>query len=108
MVQLHVPQNKLPRSSLWGTCNCTDSTLLLVQERIRERYSAFGDYSRTIESAFKMLCNALDPPNDELEATARFRRMGWARGIRIEVFFALLWKEAKRAKFSNRQVLMRP
>ena len=60
----------------------------------------------TIEAAFKVLCNALDPPIDELEATARFRSMSWARGVRIEVFFTLLWKEAKRANFLNRQVCM--
>ena len=60
----------------------------------------------TIETAFKVLCNALDPPIDELEAIARFRSMSWARGVRIEVFFILLWKEAKRDDFLNRQVFM--
>ena len=58
----------------------------------------------TIEAAFKVLRNALDPPIDEFQATARFRNMVWARGVRIEVFFTLLWKEAKRAGFFNRQV----
>ncbi|KAI6661486.1 hypothetical protein LOD99_13359 [Oopsacas minuta] len=58
----------------------------------------------SIEAAFKILCNALDSPIDEYEATARFRSKVWARGMRIEVFFTQLWKEAKRAGFLNRQV----
>ncbi|KAI6651366.1 Retrovirus-related Pol polyprotein [Oopsacas minuta] len=58
----------------------------------------------SIEAAFNILCNALDSPIDEYEATARFRSKVWARGMRIEVFFSQLWKEAKRAGFLNRQV----
>ncbi|KAI6661455.1 hypothetical protein LOD99_13327 [Oopsacas minuta] len=58
----------------------------------------------SIEAAFKILCNTLDSPIDEYEATARFRSKVWARGMRIEVFFTQLWKEAKRAGFLNRQV----
>ena len=30
--------------------------------------------------------------------------MVWGRGTRVEVFFTLLWREAKRAGFTNRQV----
>ena len=55
----------------------------------------------TVNAAFKVLCKAIDPPIDELEATAQFRSMVWARGIRIEVFFTLLWKEGKRTQFLN-------
>ena len=58
----------------------------------------------SIEAAFKILCNTLDSPIDEFEATVRFRSKVWARGVRIEVFFTQLWKEAKRAGFLNRQV----
>ena len=68
-----------------------DTTLLAIKEE-------------TVEAAFKVLRNALDAPIDEFEATTRFRKMVWARGVRIEVFFTLLWKEAKRGGFYNRQV----
>ena len=68
-----------------------DTTLLVIKEE-------------TVEAAFKLLRNALDAPIDEFEATTRFRKMVWTRGVRIEVFFTLLWKEAKRAGFYSRQV----
>ena len=55
----------------------------------------------TIEAAFKVLRNALD---DEFQATTRFRNLVRARGVRVEVFFTLLLKEAKRAGFLNRHV----
>ena len=56
-----------------------DTALVAIQEE-------------TIEAAFKVLCNTLDPVIDEFEATARLCSMTWARGVRIEVFFTLLWK----------------
>ena len=68
-----------------------DVTLLAIKEE-------------SIEAAFKVLQNALDSPIDEFEATARFRSMVCARGVRIVVYFTRLWKEAKRAGFHNRQV----
>ena len=68
-----------------------DKTLLAIQEE-------------TIEAAFKILCNTLDPPIDEFESTALVCSMVWGRGTRVEVFFTLLWREAKRAGFANRQV----
>ena len=57
-----------------------------------------------LEAAFKVLGNALDPPIDEFEATARFLKMTWASGVRVEVYATKLWKEARRASFQNRQV----
>ena len=58
----------------------------------------------TIEAAFKVACKALDPPIDEFEATARFLKLTWARGVRGEVYATNLWKEARRAGFLNNQV----
>ena len=58
----------------------------------------------TIVAAFKIFRNTLDPPIDEFEATSRVCSMIWGRGTRVEVFFTLLWREAKRAGFLNRQV----
>ena len=58
----------------------------------------------TLEAAFKILCNALDSLIDEFEAPIRFRSIVCTRGVRIGIFFTLLWKEAKRAGILNRQV----
>ena len=56
----------------------------------------------TLRAAFTLLCASLDPPIDEFEAATLFRKMQWARGIRVEVFFDQLRKQAKRAGYSNR------
>ena len=56
----------------------------------------------TLQAAFTLLCASLDPPIDEFEAATLFRKMQWARGIRVEVFFDQLRKQAKRAGYSNR------
>ena len=58
----------------------------------------------TIEAAFKVVCKALDVPIDEFEATARFLKLTWSRGVRVEVYATNLWKEARRAGFLNKQV----
>ena len=50
-----------------------------MQERIRENTALWAIKKETIEAAFKVLFNALDLTIDELEATARFCRMGWAK-----------------------------
>lgn len=39
----------------------------------------------SLEAAFKVLSNTLDPPIDEFEATARFLIMTWGSGVRVEV-----------------------
>ena len=98
--------NQLPRSSSGERA----AVLILPSYVCRNEYERdtvlLAIKEETIEAAFKVLCNALDPPIDELEATERFRSMNWARGVRIEVFFTRLWKEAKRAHVLNRQVCM--
>ena len=49
----------------------------------------------TIEAAFKVACKALDPPIDEFEATARFLKLTWARGVRVEVYATNLFERGK-------------
>ena len=55
----------------------------------------------TLEAAFALLRASLDLPIDQFEAMLSFRRMQWARGARIEVFFDQLRRQAKRAGQSN-------
>ena len=55
----------------------------------------------TLKDAFTLLCESLDPPIDQFEAMTRYRKMQWARGVRIEVFFDRLRKQARRAGHSN-------
>ena len=47
----------------------------------------------TLAAAFETLEASIDTPIDEYEATARFRALVWARGVRVEVFFTQLWNE---------------
>ena len=60
-----------------------DTTLIAIEEE-------------TIEAAFKILCNTLDPPIDEFESTARVCSMVWGRGTRVEVFFTVERSQAGR------------
>ena len=82
----------------------TNPPILCLQERVQREMALIAIKEESIEAAFKILCNNLDSPIDEFEATARFRSKVWARGVRMEMFFSQLWKEAKRAGFLNRQV----
>ena len=52
----------------------------------------------SIDGAFKVLRDNLDPPIDKYEATRRYYDMHWASGEAFDDFFVRLWKEAKRAE----------
>ena len=55
-----------------------------------------------LDSAFKLLKETLDPPVDEYEATRRLHAMSWRPGEQVDDFMAVLYKQAKRARYPIR------
>ena len=56
----------------------------------------------SLDSAFKLLKETLDPPVDEYEATKRLHAMLWRPGEQVDDFLAALYKQAKRARYPIR------
>ena len=59
---------------------------------------------KTLEQAFSVLTENLDPPIDLYEATSRYRAMQWSVGERIDDFITKLWAEARRSNHSTKQL----
>ena len=57
----------------------------------------------TLDDAFKLLKDNLDPPDDIYEATRRYYSMEWSCGEFVDDFWVRVLREAKRAKHSARQ-----
>ena len=57
----------------------------------------------TLEEAFKLLKESLDPPVNVYEKTRKYYDMHWTAGQYVDDYFVRMWREAKRAKHTTRQ-----
>ena len=56
----------------------------------------------TLDEAFKVLKDHLDPPVDVYQATRRYYRMDWSCGEQVNDYFVKMWKEARLSGHSTR------
>ena len=75
-----------------------------LSRREAERSLALEAIKRdTLDEAFKLLKDNLDPPDDVYEATRKYYAMEWSSGELVDDFWVRLVREAKRAKHSSLQ-----
>ena len=56
----------------------------------------------SLDEAFKLLRETLDPPVDVFEATQQFHEMKWQPGVQVDDYFVRLMRMAKRVKATIR------
>ena len=49
----------------------------------------------TLDEAFKVLEDYLNPPVDVYQATRRYYRMDWSCGEQVDDYFVKMWMEAR-------------
>lgn len=94
-------------SSLVATANKKAAVQLLpayVSRREVERALTLEAIKKdTLDEAFKLLKDNLNPPDDVYEATRKYYTMEWSSGEFVNDFWVRLLREAKRVKHSIRQ-----
>ena len=78
----------------------------LCRGKLEERVVLEAIQKDTLENAFKLLKDRLDPPADIFEAIGRFRLLVWPVGEQVYDFFAQYLEEGLRAGLSTKQVCM--
>ena len=78
----------------------------LCRGKLEERVVLEAIQKDTLENAFKLLKERLDPPADIFEAIGRFRLLVWPVGEQVYDFFAQYLEEGLRAGLSTKQVCM--
>ena len=74
--------------------------------KMEERVVLAAIQKETLDDAFKLLKERLDPPTDRFPATSKFRQMVWLVGELVYDFFSRYLEEGLRAGLSTKQIYL--